>query len=178
MSYKAALPSSEKPVPAPRSSHPSLFSLQWQREAGFLDLDIRICGDDVPGRWARVGQRASPREKTSEPFVRRRLEPDTRYPLDFFLYIYFFGSGLVLISYNFISLPPLQRHIDGFQSTNTGGSSQVLVSFRHQIFFSSREGRWTTRRLGCRSPCPFPSALGWFLSRVALGFDHLCSVED
>lgn len=87
---EAALPSSKKPVLAPRSSCPSLFSLQWQREAGFLDLDIRICGDDVPGRWARVGQRTAPQEKTSEQIVRRRLELDMRYPLDFFcIYIFF-----------------------------------------------------------------------------------------
>lgn len=70
---------------------PSLFSLQWQWEAGFLDLHTGIRGDDVPGRWAWVGQRTAPQEKTSEPFVRRRLELDMHLSSRlFFVHIYIF----------------------------------------------------------------------------------------
>lgn len=83
--YSAALPSPKRPVLAASSSRLPLFSLQWQREAGILDVHTGVCGDDVPGRWAGVGQHSAPQEKPSEPFVQRRLELDMHYPLDFFV---------------------------------------------------------------------------------------------
>lgn len=46
-------------------AHSFVFSPQWQREAGFLDLRARLRGDDVPGCWPGVGQLAAPRGKAS-----------------------------------------------------------------------------------------------------------------
>lgn len=69
----------------------------------------------------------------------------------------------MLISYDFISLLPLQCHVDGFQSTNTGGSSQVLVSFHHQIFLVLSGGLLDEASVGLQVTPSLPPTLDWSL---------------
>lgn len=76
---------------APQELTPSFFSLQWQREAGFLDLRARLRGDDVPGCWPGVGQLAAPRGKASHQRPWWHIGDRARLSLfDFYFIFYFF----------------------------------------------------------------------------------------